>query len=170
MTLATRIVPLRSRLPQIEFHWDFETEILTGRFPIVAPPAAESRTIELGDLGGAFVTLGLDAEVLIGLEVVVWPKSEVSSKLTPPQTGRQGRLELQLDEAARKAGVVDLTVELSCEKNDDESTIHLGVGEPREVDCVILAENLFAEVDAEGRLAGFWLLAVPPFPSTGRYR
>lgn len=171
MTLAARIGPLQSRLPQVEFHWDFETEILTARLSIVGPTrASEARTIELGDEGGAFVTLGLDGDIVTGLEVVVWPKCAVSGELAPPPTERRGRMEVQLDEAAWEAGVVDLTVELSCEKNDGGSTIHIGVGDPRQSDCVILAENLWAEVDRSDWLAGFWLLGVPPFPSAARHR
>jgi hypothetical protein len=170
MTLATQIAPLQDQLPQMEFHWDFDTEILTGKLAAGLPYPAQPQAIELGDAGGSFVTLSLDGSMLAGLEVVVWPEYKTSTALTPPRPEREGRLEIQLDEAAQKAGVVELKVELSCEKNGDESTIHLVVGDPRAVDSVTLAENLLAEVDAKGRLAGFWLLAVPPFPPTAPHR
>ncbi len=170
MTLATQIAPLPNQLPQVEFHWDFNTEILTGKFISGLPDPVQPRTIELGDAGGSFVTLSLDGRTLAGLEVVVWPEHKTSTDLTPPQPKQQGRLEIQLDEAAQKAGVVELKVELSCEKNGDESMIHLLVGNPRAVDCITLAEHLLAEVDHAGQLAGFWLLAVPPFPPAARHR
>ncbi|UCG87072.1 MAG: hypothetical protein JSW71_00555 [Gemmatimonadota bacterium] len=170
MTLATQIAPLQDQLPKVEYQWDFDTEILTGRFTAGLPDPAQPGTVELGDAGGSFVSLSLDRRVLAGLEVVVWPEHETSTELTPPQAKRQGHLEIQLDEAMQNAGVIELKVELSCEKNGDESVIHLVVGTPRDVDAVTLAENLLAEVDHNGQLAGFWLLAVPPFPSAARHR
>jgi hypothetical protein len=35
---------------------------------------------------------------------------------------------------------------------------------PRKAKTFQLAENLLMEVGDEGEIAGFWLLAVPPFP------
>jgi hypothetical protein len=60
--------------------------------------------------------------------------------------------------------VVELDVPLACEGDATLTTIHLLVGKRRRVDVVALAANLYVERDAKGRLAGFWLADVPPFP------
>jgi len=170
MTLVTQIVPLESQLPQVEFQWDFDTEILTGSFPASSAPPQRSCTIEVGGAGGSFVTLVLDGPVLAAIEVAVWPQNETVTELGPPQPQRLGRLEVHPDPEVQAAGMMELKGPLACEKNSDRSTIHLMLGESRDAEPVTLAENLLVEVDSSGRLAGFWLLSVPPFPTAVRHK
>ena len=169
MTLVAEVVPLQSGLPQADYQWDFDTEILSGRLSGTSDSGAQ-RVIEMGEPGGSFVSLGLDGPVMTGLEIVVWPQSESVSELAPPDAAHRGQLKIYPNARERSSGVVELTVPLGCERNGDLSVIHLKVGNPRSVESVAVADGLLAEVDDEGHLAGFWLLNVPPFPESGPHR
>ena len=54
---------------------------------------------------------------------------------------------------------------LTVEKNADESVFHIRVGRMRPVSVMRVADHLLVEVDKQSRLAGLWLLEVPPFPN-----
>ena len=170
MTLVTEVVPLQSNLPRVEFRWDFDTEILSGRLSGASTDHESQSVIQMGGPGGSFMSLGLAGPVVTGLEVVVWPQSESVTKLAPPASKQQGQLKIYPDADERTKGVVELKVPLGCEKNSDKSIIHIVVGNPRTVESITVADNLLAEVDSDGHLAGFWLIDVPPFPEAGPHR
>jgi len=170
MTLVTEVVPLQSSLPRVEFRWDFDTEILSGSLSGANTDGELQGVIEMGGPGGSFMSLGLAGPVITGLEVVVWPQSESVTKLAPPASKQQGQLKIYPDADERTKGVVELKVPLGCEKNSDKSIIHIVVGNPRTVESITVADNLLAEVDSDGHLAGFWLIDVPPFPEAGPHR
>lgn len=168
MTLVAQIAPFSGGLPRIGFQWNFDTEILTGSIPGLSAAREPARTIELGCADGCFLSLDLAGQVLSGLEVVVWPKGETVTGLEPPVPDSKGRLEVTTAGEERESGVAELQVPLVCERSDDKSTIHLIVGDARGVSRVAVAENLIVDIDDEGKLAGFWLTDVPPFPNPGR--
>jgi len=170
MTLVTEVVPLQSSLPRVEFRWDFDTEILSGRLSGANTDRGLQGVIEMGGPEGSFMSLGLAGPVITGLEVVVWPQSESVTELAPPDSKQQGQLKIYPDADERTTGVVELKVPLGCEKNSDKSIIHIVVGNPRTAESITVADNLLAEVDGDGHLAGFWLIDVPPFPEAGSHR
>jgi hypothetical protein len=51
------------------------------------------------------------------------------------------------------------------EKNANESVFHIRVGRGKVTSVVRVADHLLVEVDKQSRLAGLWLLEVPPFPN-----
>jgi hypothetical protein len=51
------------------------------------------------------------------------------------------------------------------ESGDDKRTIHFRIGIRRDVRTIRLGDNLLVEVDTQSRLAGFWMLNIPPHPS-----
>lgn len=167
MTLVAQITQLDGGLPRVGFQWNFDTEILTGSIPGLSTSNDPASTIELGCADGCFLSLGLTGRVLSGLEVVVWPKGETVTGLEPPVPDRKGRLEVTAV-GQDESGVAELQVPLVCERSDDRSTIHLSVGDARGVQRIAIAENLIVDIDGTGKLAGFWLTDVPPFPNPGR--
>jgi hypothetical protein len=60
---------------------------------------------------------------------------------------------------------VEVDTALTVEKNADESVFHIRVGRARPVSVMRVADHLLVEVDKQSRLAGLWLLEVPPFPN-----
>jgi hypothetical protein len=52
------------------------------------------------------------------------------------------------------------------EADDAKKVIHFRVGKRRDVRTVRLGRDLLLDVDPQSRIAGLWMLNVPPFPST----
>jgi hypothetical protein len=61
-------------------------------------------------------------------------------------------------------GSIAIDTALHAESDPTERTIHFRIGPPRPVRTVRIARDLLFEVDPQGRIAGVWLLNVPPFP------
>jgi hypothetical protein len=55
---------------------------------------------------------------------------------------------------------------LHAESDEAERVIHFRVGSKRDVRAVRVARDLLLELDTQSRIAGLWLLNVPPLPST----
>lgn len=152
-------------LPMLEYHWDAETEILSGSAEIMGSRGLTG-SIELEDAKGAVVTLDFAAGAMRGIEVVVWPTVRTKDDLTPPAPERGGKLVVPARLSQPGVAVVEIDVRLFAETRPDESIIHLRVGAGRPVHCLALAQNLLIELDRGEEMAGFWLLGVPAFPKT----
>jgi hypothetical protein len=66
------------------------------------------------------------------------------------------------------SGVASLAVDtaLMAEADVARKVIHFRVGKRRDTRTVRLGRDLLMDVDLQGRIAGVWLLNVPPSPST----
>ncbi|MGH7673079.1 MAG: hypothetical protein ACREMC_09265, partial [Gemmatimonadales bacterium] len=60
---------------------------------------------------------------------------------------------------------VEVDTALTVEKNPTDSVLHIRVGRQRPATVVRVADHLLVEVDKQSRVAGLWLLDVPPFPN-----
>ncbi|MDH3455733.1 MAG: hypothetical protein OER90_02730 [Gemmatimonadota bacterium] len=163
-SLGARIEPLDGPLPRMDFHWDAETEILSGTAADVQGERGLTGSIELEDARGAVVTLDFAGGAMRGVEVVVWPAGRTDERLHPPTPASTGRFVVPGRPSQPGVAVVEVDIALAVESSRDESVMHLRVGPRRGSTAVQLAENLLIEVDAEGEITGFWLLEVPAFP------
>src|SRR6185295_8415831 len=161
---TAQVETLTGKLPQIAFRWDPETEILSGQFKAARKEEGLTGSLELAGADGSFVLLDVAAGVVRGLEVVVWPETDVVQGLTPPAAAREGRLAVPSRPSQPGIAAVEMDTHLSAQKSPDEAVIHLRVGPHRRIEVVQLADNLMLEIDGTGQIAGFWLLKVPPFP------
>ena len=59
---------------------------------------------------------------------------------------------------------VEVDTPVAAESDDDERTIHFRLGPGRQVRTVRIARDMLLDIDTRDRLAGVWLLDVPPFP------
>ncbi len=164
MTIEATIESLTGGLPAIRFHWDPETDILSGSF---RDPAATgvTGTLELTDAEGSVAVVDVVGGVIRGVDMVVWPEVTTLPDLVPPSPARDGRVLLPSRNSPSAAASVELDTALSVSTNARESVFHLRLGEKRPVEVVRVADNLLIEVDRTRRLAGFWLLNVEPFPA-----
>jgi hypothetical protein len=71
----------------------------------------------------------------------------------PTRTSQPGLAAVEVDTAIRATA------------DQAERTIHFRIGAARQVKALRLAKDLLLEVDAKSRIAGLWLLNVPPFPA-----
>jgi hypothetical protein len=151
-----------SDLASIAFHWDSETEILAGSIAELAAAARTACTVELEDSNGAVVSLDVAEGLLCGVEIVVWPASEVIPNIRAPDPIQNGSVFLPTA-ADDDLPVVEIDTALGCELAPDESVIHLMVGTKKAHHAVAVAKNFLVDLDADGSIAGLWLLNVPPF-------
>ena len=60
---------------------------------------------------------------------------------------------------------MEVDTALTVDKNQSESIFHIRVGRQRAAAVVRVADHMLVEVDKQSRIAGLWLLEVPPFPN-----
>jgi hypothetical protein len=161
--LGGRLEPWDDALPHLTYHWDPETEILSGSADI-GGDGGLTGSIELEDDRGAVVTLDFAEGALRGIEVVVWPTVQSRDGIEVPEATSAARLLVPRRLAQLGVAVVEIDVRVEAETCSDESIVHLRVGSGTPSRTVRLAGNLLADIDRAGELAGFWLLDVPAFP------
>jgi len=59
---------------------------------------------------------------------------------------------------------IEMNTALAAEADDAEQTIHFKLGPLRQTTTVRIARDILIDVDGKDRIAGVWLLGVPPFP------
>jgi len=163
--IETRIAALTEALPSLQWHWDAETDILGGSFRLPASIAGLTGSVELTDQDGAIVVLDVSGGAIRGLDVVVWPPVEGAPSLIAPPGVPDGVLMLGAKASEAAISALELDTPLRVEADARESVFHLRIGERPASEVVRLADRLLAELDGRRRLAGFWLLDVPPFPA-----
>lgn len=165
MQFESRIEPLDGKLPKVTYRWDPETDILTVACKPVAKASGMNGTIDLEGADGAFVVLDVAGGLLHGLDVVTWPEEvKTVETLTPPAAQREARVMFPQRKSQPGVAAVEVDTAIGVEKNPAESVFHIRVGRARAATPVRVADHLLVEVDDKDRLAGLWLLEVPPFP------
>ena len=164
MTIGARVEPLTGGLPSVRWHWDPETDILSGSFRD-AGASGVTGTLELTDAEGAVAVVDVVGGVIRGVDVVVWPEVSTSPELAAPLPAREGRVLLPSRNSPSAAASVELDTALAIATNRGQTVFHLRLGSRRPVEVVRAADNLLIEVDQRQELAGFWLLNVEPFPA-----
>lgn len=165
MPVLTTVSAADAPFPAFDFHWDRETEILAGRHAPGGNGKGFTGSWEIESPTGAVVVLETEGGVLCGVEVVVWPDVETVARLAAPHPGGPGRVSLTPpDEDA--VGLIEIEAPVEAEASESETVIHLRFGR-RTARSVAVADNLVADLDGEGRLAGLWLKNLPLFPSGG---
>jgi hypothetical protein len=163
MSMDARIEPLSGSLPNVNWRWDPETDILSGAFKGNRKSGGLTGTVELTDAEGSVAVLDVNNGVICGLDVVVWPEVTTVAELQVPAKLTDGRVVLPARPSRPGVASVEVDTTLSVQTNSAESVFHLQIGAPRPVEGVRAADNFYVEVDQEGGLAGFWLTNVPPF-------
>ncbi len=149
----------------VEYRWDADTDILIARLDGDKPSSGMSGSVELEGTDGSWLILDVSAGRIRGVEVAVWPDVHKSSSLMPPTTIENARV--VIPSRASQPGIASLEVDtpLTAESDADEKVIHFRVGKRRDVRTVRLARDLLLDIDPQSRIAGVWMLNVPPFPT-----
>lgn len=168
MHFEARIEPLNGKLPKVTYRWDPETDILTVACKGVAKGNGMDGTVDLEGGDGSFVVIDVAGGALRGLDVVTWPEDvRTVASLAPPAPDRTKEGQITFPDRRSKAGVeaVELDTALTVDKNSNESVFHIRVGRQRPATVVRVGDHLLVEIDKQSRIAGLWLLEVPPFPN-----
>ena len=168
MTIALQLEPADAGLPPVEYRWDADTDILSARLRQRRQPAdrprpasgAAGETVELSGPDGSWLMLDLDADQLRGVEIAVWPTLRTRDRLTPPPATTPATVRVSSPPAGGE--VCALVV---AESDAGARTLHFRVGRAPVACTARLGGDLLVDLDARSRLAGLWLLNVPPAPS-----
>lgn len=145
---------------------------LSNGDPLLPLPGDATLTgaVELEGRDGSWIVLDLEAGHLAGVEIAVWPNVRRMSSLTPPVDVEDARVRVRgrkrrTERGAPGSAALEVTTHLTAEADPSERTIHFRLGAPRQARSVRLGRDLLVDVDAQGDLAGLWLLNVPPVPT-----
>ena len=166
MQFETRIEPLDGKLPKVSYRWDPETDILTVTCKGVPKGNGMNGTVDLEGSDGSFVVIDVAGGALRGLDVVTWPDDvKTVAQLTAPAPAKDAQVTFPTRRSQPGVAAVEVDTALTVEKNESDSVFHIRVGRTRPASVVRVGDHLLVEVDKQSRLAGLWLLQVPPFPN-----
>jgi hypothetical protein len=124
-----------------------------------------SGSVELEGSDGSWIILDVAAGSIDGIEVAVWPDVHKRAALAPP-AAEDARVVVPSSSDATGVSSLEVETRLLAESDAAERVIHFRVGSPRHVRTVRLGSDLLLDVDPQSRIAGVWLLNVPPFPAS----
>jgi hypothetical protein len=160
MGLMAELRDAPDALPALAYAWDAETEILAGRAEPAERGPGFTGSVELESPEGAVLLLEVVGGALCGVEVVVWPELARSCRLVAPHDAVPARV--LLPALGQGRGLKELESPVAADVTPEESLIHLRFGQRART--VRVAANFLVDVDAQGHVAGLWLLDVPPLP------
>ncbi len=164
VSFAVQIEPAQGAPPDVDYRWDTDTDILTAAVRAKAVGEGLCGSVELMGGDGAWLNLDVSGGRIHGVEVAVWPDVRKVPALSAPATIEDGRVAVPLRKLGADVGSVAIDTALVAEADQSERTIHFRVGPARPARSVRIARDLLVDVDPNGRIAGVWLLNVPPFP------
>ena len=165
VSFAVQIEPAQGDPPGVDYRWDADTDILTAAVRAQTVGEGLCGSVELMGGDGAWLNLDVSGGRIHGVEVAVWPDVRKVPALATPATIEDGRVAVPLRKLGVDVGSVAIDTALVAEADQAERTIHFRVGPLRQVRTVRIARDLLVDVDPHGRIAGVWLLNVPPFPA-----
>lgn len=163
MNIDVHLEPSSGIPPEVEYTWDADTDILSAQLRPSERGEGLSGSVEVEGSDGSWLILDVAAGRMNGVEVAVWPDVLRRPELLPPSDVEDATILVPPARADRHAAL-DVDTPIHAESDSSERVIHFRLGTPREARTVRVGRDLLVEVDRESRLAGVWLLNVPPFP------
>jgi hypothetical protein len=146
----------------VEYRWDTDTDILTANLRRRASSDGASGSVEIEGTDGSWLILDLGGGSIQGVEVAVWPEVRKRPSLTPPGEATDGRV--MVGSSDNGIASIEMNTAIMAEADESERTIHFRLGPARQTKAVRIAQDILIDVDGKNRIAGVWLLGVPPFP------
>jgi hypothetical protein len=166
VNVAVQLEPPVGAPPDVQYRWDTDTDILTARIANHDGNAAgSSGSVELEGADGSWLILDVLRGCIAGIEIAVWPDVHKSPSLVPPGAVEDAHVVVPPVTFEPGAATLEVETPIRAEADDAERVIYFRVGTRRGVRTVRLARDLLLDVDPQCRIAGLWLLNVPPFPS-----
>lgn len=164
MNIPVRIEKGAEQPAPVDYRWDEDTDILSAQ--VEHPAGGRSLSVDVEGSDGSWLILDVADERIRGIEVAVWPTVRKRADLKPPEEIELVTVKVGRNGAVPNAPVaaVEIDTPVAAESDDDERTIHFRLGPGREVRTVRIARDMLLDIDTRDRLAGVWLLDVPPFP------
>lgn len=174
MNIAVRVDAAVHEASPVEYRWDADTEILTASVnqqPAMVSvgdgtplPGGASGSVGLEGSDGSWVILDVAKGRINGVEVAVWPDLRKRASLVPPAEVEDALVSLPDVAGVPDVASLEMDTSLVGEADSAERTIHFRLGKTRRVRTVRIARDLLLDIDGRNRIAGVWLLNVPPCP------
>ena len=165
MDIAVHVEPGTGALPSVEYRWDADTDILTATLGGKAKGQGMSGSVEIEGSDGSWLIFDVNAGHIAGVEVAVWPDVRKVAGLTAPADASDGIITIPSRPSQPGVASLEIDTRLVADADAAERTIHFRFGASRQVRAVRLAQDLVFDIDDANRVAGVWLLNVPPFPT-----
>lgn len=162
MSIAVRVEPVDGMPSDVEYRWDTDTDILTANLRTQVVSEGTSGSVEIEGTDGSWLILDLNGGSVHGVEVAVWPEVRKRASLSPPGEITDGRV--MFGGEGNGIASIEMNTALAAEADESERTIHFRLGPSRQTKTVRIARDILIDVDGRDRIAGVWLLGVPPFP------
>jgi hypothetical protein len=162
VTIAVQLEPSAGALPPVEYRWDADTDILTARIDAPIQGSGPSGSVELEGADGSWLILDVARGRMSGVEVAVWPDVHTRPSLAPPQAVEDAHVLVSL--RGDGGSTLEVDTPMRAEADDAERVIYFRIGVRRGVRTVRPGRDLLLDLDPASRIAGLWLLNVPPFP------
>ena len=163
MNIAVQTEPTGT-LSDVDYRWDPDTDILTATLRNGAAGTGMNGSVELAGSDGSWVVLDVEAGRIHGVEVAVWPDVRKVATLTAPPHAETATIVVPAQRSQPDVAAVEVDASLIAEADQAERTIHFKLGVKRPARVIRFARDLLLELDDRHRIAGLWLLNVPPFP------
>lgn len=164
MRIAVQVEPGTDIPPAVEYHWDTDTDILSARLQSAPHGEGAAGSVEVAGNDGSWLILDLAAGRINGVEVAVWPDVRKRATLEPPAAIESAHALVRGTPPRSGITAFEMSTSVVAEADVAERTIHFTLGEPRRARTVRVGKDLLLDLDAQSRIAGVWLLNVPPFP------
>ncbi len=164
MNIAVQVEPEVGTSREVRYTWDPDTDILSARLHPGANGEGMSGSVEIAGADGSWLIFDVAAGRINGLEVAVWPDVRKRGELAPPTTVEDAAVVVPSRRPQAGPAAMQVEIPVAAEADSAERVIHFRIGKPRQVRVARLAPDFLIEVDTQSRLAGLWLLNVPPFP------
>jgi hypothetical protein len=162
--IPVRLEPAPDLPSAVEYRWDPDTDILTANLRSPVRADGMSGSVEVEGTDGSWLILDVAAGCINGVEVAVWPNVQKRTGLAPPKEVEHRRVVVASARASTPASM-EVDTDLAAESDREERTIHFRMGPSRQTRTVQIARDILIDIDGRDRLAGVWLLEVPPFPA-----
>lgn len=163
MTIAVELQPISGTPPAVHYRWDADTDIFTATLASPGRVTEPSGSVEIEGTDGSWLVLDLRGGRIVGVEIALWPDVHRNSALAPPSAVESADVVIQLRATAGPA-TLEVEAPMRAEADDAERVVYFRIGDRREARSIRLGSDLLLDVDRKHRLAGLWLLNVPPFP------
>lgn len=163
--LVVQLSPAPGELPSVKYRWDEDTDILIAT--LQAPPGGEglSGTIEVQGDDGSWLNFDVADGRIRAVEIAIWPEVRKMPRLTAPSGAEPGTITVPARQrTGRGVAAIEVDTSLIAETDDAERTYHFAMGAARQALTVRIARELLLDLDSRSRIAGVWLLDVPPSP------
>jgi hypothetical protein len=164
VNIAVQVEPSSGTPPDVDYRWDPDTDILSCQLRPRAVGEGASGAVELEGKDGSWLILDIESGRINGVEVAVWPDVHKRPALAPPPTVEDARVVVPVRRSESGVASLEVNTQMIAEADNLERVIHFRLGSLRETRTVRLGRDLLIDLDTQSRIAGLWLLNVPPFP------